>query len=169
MQKTNGTLRSIAGLRCGSWRRRTATCDHKRSASARRRSCASSTPNGAGVSGDTHHPPRMSPKGWFLQGNRPTPEKHTEEVSFNPSAGGDEEGLSVNGSNVYMFGGMYVPLLLRVTSWVHSGMPVWFSWRVWMCDCTVWLQLWLLPSEVLPSCSGLQRPPVLQRSPTSLP
>lgn len=62
LQKTRGTLRSSAGLLCGSWRRRTATCALRRSGSMRRRFCASSTPNGVGVSGGTRPPLRTSPK-----------------------------------------------------------------------------------------------------------
>lgn len=62
LQKTRGTLRSSAGLLCGSWRKRTATSALRKSASVRRRSCTSSTLNGAGASGDTRPRPRTSPK-----------------------------------------------------------------------------------------------------------
>lgn len=64
LQKIRSILRSSAGPLSGSLRRKTATIAQRRSVSMRKKSCASSTPNVAGVSGDTHPPLHLtSPEG----------------------------------------------------------------------------------------------------------
>lgn len=119
LQKTRGTLRSSAGHLCGSWKKRIATCAPRRNVNVKKRSCASNTPKGAGVSGGIHPPLHMSLKA-------PQPGKLHLPIHLHTYRGElprtpllvDKWPSELICLDVSMFGGMYVPLYK--CGWPHK-------------------------------------------------